>query len=255
MRRETRRALDTYLLAMADDELILGHRDSEWTGHAPILEEDIAFTNLALDELGHAQMWYGLLADLRAEDSATYPNELVFHREAPDFRNVQLVETPNGDWAHSMLRQYFFDAFESVHLALLDASEYQPLAAGAAKALSEERYHLRHTRAWVRRLGLGTDESHRRMQRALDALWGPVQQLFEPTEGHQRLVEEAIVPATADVREGWSQEVESMLAEADLEVPEGAGRTTPSRRQHSEQLVSLLTDLQYVARSHPGAAW
>ena len=126
---------------LADDELILGQRDSEWTGHAPILEEDIAFSNIAQDELGHATIWYGLLSELTGEE----PNELVFFRDFDDFRNVTLVELPNGDWAFSMLRQYLFDAFEMVRLSQLLESLYRPVAEAAAKIRMEELYHYRHT--------------------------------------------------------------------------------------------------------------
>jgi ring-1,2-phenylacetyl-CoA epoxidase subunit PaaC len=254
MEAEILSALEAYLLAMADDELILGHRNSEWTGHAPILEEDIAFTNLALDELGHAQLWYGLLADLKGEDE-TYPDRLAFHREAPAFRNVQLVELPNGDWARSMLRQYLFDAYEAVHLDQLRASEHKPLAAAAAKALNEERYHLRHTSAWVRRLGLGTEESHGRMQVAIDLLWGYMLQCFQPTAGRTLLESAGLAPAVADVRAAWEQEVEPLLAEAELAIPDQNKQSPDSRGAHSEHLVSILTDMQFVARSYPGAAW
>lgn len=254
MRAEVQDALAACLLAMADDELILGHRDSEWTGHAPILEEDIAFTNLALDELGHAQLWYGLLRDLKGEPE-TYPDQLVFHREAPAFRNVQLVELPNGDWARSMLRQYLFDAYESSNLAGLRESSYEPLAAAAAKALNEERYHLRHTSAWVRRLGLGTEDSHERMQNAVNDLWPYAQQLFLPAPGRELLEQEGLTPALADVQQGWLDQVRPLLSGAELEVPDQAEPEVDSRSSHSEQLVSILTDLQYVARSYPGADW
>src|SRR5215471_16608308 len=141
-------ALPTYLLALADDELLLGHRDSEWTGHAPILEEDIAFANLAQDEIGHAALWYGLLRNLDGSD----PDRLIFFREPGAFRNAQLVELPKGDWAFSMLRQYLFDAAESVRLPLLAVSTHRPLAEAAAKIRPEELYHLRHTQAWIQRL-------------------------------------------------------------------------------------------------------
>ncbi|MGA9531276.1 MAG: 1,2-phenylacetyl-CoA epoxidase subunit PaaC [Anaerolineales bacterium] len=254
MKAEIQDAQEAYLLAMADDELILGHRNSEWTGHAPILEEDIAFTNLALDELGHAQLWYGLLADLKGEDDS-YPDQLVFYREAPAFRNVQLVELPNGDWARSMLRQYLFDAYEAVHLSGLRESKFAPLAAAAAKAFNEERYHLRHTRAWVRRLGLGTAESHDRMQAALEFLWPYVLQCFQPTPGRSLLVTASISPDPGDIQSAWLAEVEPLLTEADLKIPVESKPSIDSRAIHSEHLVSILTDMQYVARSYPGAAW
>jgi ring-1,2-phenylacetyl-CoA epoxidase subunit PaaC len=161
-------------LSMADDELILAHRDSEWTGHAPILEEDIAFSNIAQDELGHASLWYDLCSSISGED----PDRLVFFRSADDYRNVQLVELPIGDWALTIARQYLFDAYELVNLANLANSNHKPLADIAGKIRTEELYHYRHTSSWVRRLGLGTDESNRRTQLALEALWPFAGQLF-----------------------------------------------------------------------------
>ena len=151
--------LNDYILSLADDELILGHRDSEWCGHAPILEEDIAFANLALDEIGHANLWYGLLAGILEQDPLTYPDQLVYFRRPNDYRNIQMVELPNGDWAFSMLRQYLLDAAELVRLNALAQSQFIPLAEVAAKILKEELYHHRHSSAWVRRLGLGTATS------------------------------------------------------------------------------------------------
>ncbi|MGH7428237.1 MAG: 1,2-phenylacetyl-CoA epoxidase subunit PaaC, partial [Candidatus Methylomirabilaceae bacterium] len=160
-------AVAARVLALADDELILAHRDSEWTGHAPILEEDIGLANIAQDELGHAGLWYGIYRSLVGHD----PDRMVFFREAGDWRCVQLVELPKGDWAFTMLRQYLFDAYEHVLLTQLAQSRHEGVAAAAAKIRQEELYHSRHTSAWVRRLGLGTAESHRRTQDALDALW------------------------------------------------------------------------------------
>ncbi|MCS6911212.1 MAG: phenylacetate-CoA oxygenase subunit PaaC, partial [Anaerolineales bacterium] len=148
---EIERALAEKLLALADDELILAHRNSEWTGHAPILEEDIALANIAQDELGHAMLYYELHCAL----AGGTPDRLAFFREAADFRNVQLVELPKGDWAFTMLRQYLFDAYELALLAQLTHSAHRPLAEVAAKVRNEELYHYKHTGAWVRRLGLG----------------------------------------------------------------------------------------------------
>jgi ring-1,2-phenylacetyl-CoA epoxidase subunit PaaC len=167
MNDDLKEILRRKLLAMADDELVLAHRNSEWTGHAPILEEDIAFSNIAQDELGHAGLFYNIIQALTEE----VPDQLVFFREAAEFRNVQMVELPKGDWAFSMVRQYLFDAFEMVRATQLVNSSYRPLADVAAKIRQEELYHYRHTSNWVHRLGLGTEESHGRMQTALDQLW------------------------------------------------------------------------------------
>ena len=244
--------LASYLLALADDELLLGHRDSEWTGHAPILEEDIAFANLAQDEIGHAALWYGLLRDL----DGTEPDRLIFFREPAEYRNTQLVELPKGDWAFSMLRQYLFDTNEFVRLSMQARSRHRPLAEVAAKIAPEEMYHLRHTVSWVERLAQGTDESHRRMQAALDLLWPYALQLFEPTPGADELVHKGIAPAAAELRHGWLQAVGPFLGEVGLLLPEAEQSVSVRRDMHTPHLAELLADMQSVARLEgPDVHW
>lgn len=255
MEAELKEALAEKLLAMADDELILGHRDSEWAGHAPILEEDIAFANIALDEMGHAKIWYSLVAELHGEDPDAYADRLVFFREAGDYRSARLVELPTGDWAFSITRQYVFDAYEIVALEQLAHSQYPPLAEAAVKIRREELYHYRHTHAWVQRLGLGTEESQGRMQRALDQLWPEVGQLFEPLPGEAALVEAGYVPAAARIRAAWEQVVFAALAEASLQVPTAATAAAGPRDQHTPHLAPLLAEMQEVARLNPDARW
>ncbi len=252
MKTTLQNALADYLLAMADDELILGHRDSEWCGYAPILEEDIAFANLALDEIGHASLWYTLLAELRREDPQTYADQLVFFRQAREYRNIQMVELPPGDWAFSMLRQYLFDAFEQVHLSALRQSRYAPVASAAAKVLTEELYHYRHTSAWVRRLALGTDDSHMRMQKALDALWPYVAQLFVPFTDEPLLLQEGYVPTRSELESQWNAKVTPFLQECALSLPQPSP-TRYARDQHTPHLKVLLAEMQSVARLEPGA--
>jgi ring-1,2-phenylacetyl-CoA epoxidase subunit PaaC len=245
-------ALAAQLLAMADDELVLGHRDSQWTGHAPILEEDIAFANLAQDELGHAIALYGLVQSLRGD----VPDHLVFFREPGEFRNVQLVELPNGDWAFSMLRQFLFDAAEAVRLPLLAESQYAPLAAVAGKIRTEELYHYRHTHAWVKRLALGTAESHRRMQIALDQAWPFALQLFSPLPDEPELTSAGIIPAASVVRAAWLDDVQPFLRAIGLQVPAATGVRVLGRDTHTEHLAPMLADMQSVARSEsPEAQW
>jgi ring-1,2-phenylacetyl-CoA epoxidase subunit PaaC len=246
-----REALCGKLLAMADDELILGHRNSEWTGHAPILEEDIAFSNIAQDEQGHAAVWYGLLGELTGDEA----DKLVFFRDAADFRNAQIVELPKGDWAFTMMRQYLFDAAEKVWLLHLLSSEYRPLAEAAAKIRTEELYHFRHSSSWVRRLGLGTEESHRRTQTALDTLWGYGLQLFAPLPGEERLVAAGFVPEAADACRAWEIAVTPFLVDSGLKVPKPAQPTAGSRTEHTPHLQSLIAELQEVARLDPEALW
>jgi ring-1,2-phenylacetyl-CoA epoxidase subunit PaaC len=254
MKADLKTAMAAKLLAMADDELVLGHRDSEWCGHAPILEEDIAFANIALDEIGHAILWYGLHADLVDENRETYPDKLAYERPASAYRSARIVELPKGDWAFSMMRQYLFDAYEMAMLERLAASRYSPVSEAAAKIRKEEIYHLRHTKAWVRRLGLGTEESHQRMQAALDALWPAAAQLFEPVDGEAELIAAGHVPDPAGVRCAWEEEVGKWLTDAGLALPPGAD-TPGDRDQHTEYLAALLDDLQQVTRQYPGLKW
>ncbi len=245
-------ALAARLLAMADDELILAHRNSEWAGHAPILEEDIALANIALDEMGHAAIWYGLHAELTGDD----PDRLIFFRHPGAYRNVQMVELPKGDWAFTLVRQYLFDAAESVTLTHLRASTYQPLAEAAAKIATEEVYHLRHSGLWLRRLGLGTEESHARTQAALDALWPYAGQLFVPLPEDEPLIAAAIIPDLTLVHREWDAVARSFLTACGLCIPDNSlpQRAIP-RSEHTEYLMRLLAEMQSVARLDPAAEW
>ena len=191
------------LLALGDDELILGQRNSEWCGHAPILEEDNAFANLALDEIGHAGLWYTILAELRGEDPETYPDALVYFRDMPDYRCAQLVELPKGDWAFSILRQYLFDSAEKVRLDALASNPFRALAEAAIKIGMEEKYHLRHSQAWMRRLGLGTQESQRRLQNALNEAWPYTRQLFVSLPVDPVMVGEGLLPDPQSMLAAW----------------------------------------------------
>lgn len=244
-------ALQTYLLALADDQLILAHRNSEWIGHAPILEEDIALANIAQDELGHATLFYNLYGVLTGDD----PNALVFFRDAADFRHVQMVEYPRGDWAFTMLRQYLFDAAEMALLARLVDSAYRPLAETAVKMRNEEIYHHRHTSAWLRRLGLGTAESQQRTQAALNILWPLAQQLFVPLPGEAELVTAGIALPAAAWQQAWLDEVRPFLTACSLTIPTHNTPPATDRAKHSDHLAPLLADLQKVARLEPNAKW
>jgi ring-1,2-phenylacetyl-CoA epoxidase subunit PaaC len=251
MNPDLTRALTTKLLALADDEFILGHRDSEWCGHAPILEEDIAFANIAQDELGHAILWYEALQGLTGQD----PNQLAFFRGPLEWRNTQFVEFPKGDWAFTMLRQYLFDAYEITLLDQLSNSPYA-LIAEIAKALPEERYHYRHTSQWVTRLGLGTHESNQRMQTALDALWPYALQLFELVPDEGLLVEDGITSDPVKLQIEWSDKVIKHLTAANLQVPQIQIPVVADRSLHTEHLAAILTDLQEVAQTEiPETEW
>jgi ring-1,2-phenylacetyl-CoA epoxidase subunit PaaC len=247
--------LSEYLIALADDELILGHRDSEWTGHAPILEEDIAFANIALDEIGHARLWYELAAELVGADKSRYPDQQVYFRPAADWRCLQLVELPKGDWAFSMLRQYLFDAFEAYRLTGLASSKHKPLSDVAARIRNEELYHLRHTKAWVPRLVQGTEESRRRMQVALEELWPYAQGLGAPLPGELELLSDAYVPGSASLFDMWTEEATNFLTDCGLRIPETANDVQVDRAVHSEYFPAMIADLQEVAQADPEAQW
>ena len=248
---DLQRALAAYLLARADDELILAHRNSEWTGHAPILEEDIALANIAQDELGHAGLWYDIYHGLTGAN----PDQLVFFRDAAAYCCTWLVALPRGDWAFTLLRQYLFDVAETVALEGLVNSGYRPVADAAAKIRREELYHLRHSAAWVRRLGLGTVESHARCQAALDTLWGYALQLFAPQPGEAALVAAGLVPDAAALQAAWEAQVRPFLADAGLIVPEVDRPVAGDRATTAPDLPALLAEMQEVARGDPEAEW
>jgi ring-1,2-phenylacetyl-CoA epoxidase subunit PaaC len=250
-----RAVLDCKLLRLADDEFILGHRNSQWTGHGPILEEDIAFANLALDEIGHAILWYRIVATLRDEDPETYPDTLVYRRTGREFGNVDVVALPHTDWAFSMLRQFLFDTYESIHIPALAASTYEAIADAAVKIKQEEVYHLHHTKAWVLRLGLGTEESRRRMQAALEQLWTPFQQLFVPDPEEFVLVEAGFIADLRQIGIKWHDAVVPFLESCSLIVP-----ATPIVSQERlvadpAHMVPLVDELQQVSRIAPDAVW
>lgn len=247
---ELRAALIEKLTALADDEIILAHRDGEWTGHAPILEEDIALANIAQDELGHATLFLELRRGLDGSD----PDRLAFFRDAGEYRCARLVELPRGDWAFTMVRQYLFDVYEAVWLDAARLSAYPPLAEVAAKAVREEKFHLQHTALWVERLALGTEESRRRTQSALDGLWPHVGQLFAPLSGEADLVAAGLVPDPAAVRRTWEGFVlPHLTGKCGLSLPEVGTDLPESREVHTEHLAPLLAEMQSVARAVPGA--
>lgn len=243
-------ALIARLTAMGDDELLLGHRNSEWTGHGPMLEEDIALSNLAQDEIGHAVLWYGLRAELDGSD----PDDLAFRRDASGFLSCAFVELPRGDWAFTMLRQFLFDCYEAEALPRLERSGHRPLAAAAAKARREELFHLRHTGLWVKRLGLGTDESRRRSVAALSVLWDDFGGLLAPLPGDGLLVEAGVLPDWSSLAAAVVSRVRSALAAADLDP--GSDPVVPPlarRETASEARTELLGTMQEVARADPEA--
>lgn len=253
MRAEVRSALVERLTALADDELILGHRNSEWTGHAPLLEEDIALANLAQDEIGHAQLWYQLRGSLDGSD----PDVLVFHRDAAEYRSCRLVELPRGDWAFTMARQFLFDAYEAELLPRLRRSAWQPLADAAAKITREELFHLRHSGLWLERLAVGTDESRRRLLAALELALPELPGLLAPLPQDAVLVGLGHLPAAEELASAVLARVSQAFAELDLPtsgIPVETGET--ARHRHGPELEELLATMQSVARADQEAwAW
>ncbi|MFE3180315.1 1,2-phenylacetyl-CoA epoxidase subunit PaaC [Streptomyces violascens] len=229
-------------LALGDDALVLSHRLGEWAGHAPVLEEEVALANIALDLLGQARV---LLSQVGDED------ELAYLREERAFRNLQLVEQPNGDFAHTIARQLYFSTYQHLLYGELAAGEGE-FTALAAKAVKEVEYHRDHAEQWTLRLGDGTEESHGRMQRACEALWRFTGEMFQPVPG--------LDLNWTDLEARWTTSVTSVLGRATLTVPEGA-RTgawaAGAGRQglHTESFGRMLAEMQHLHRSHPGASW
>ena len=242
------------VLRRADDALILGHRLSEWCGHAPMVEEDIALANIALDLVGQARSLYNYAA--RVEGSGLTEDHFAYRREQHQYRNCLLVEEPNGDFAATIVRQVLFSAFMDLYWREMMNSRDETLAAIAAKAEKETAYHLRHSGEWLIRLGDGTDESHERAQAALDELWAYSGELFETDEVEQALVQSGIAPDTRHLEQTWKQRTEPILREATLNIPTTPFMQTGGRSgRHTEHLGYILADLQYLQRTHPEAVW
>ncbi len=242
------------LLRLGDDRLVLGHRLSEWCGHGPILEEDIALANLALDLVGQANLFLGLAGTVEGEGRDA--DALAYLREAVAFRNCRLVELPRGDFGVTMMRQFLFDAWSWHHLGRLRESTHAEVAGLAERSRKETTYHLRHSSTWVVRLGDGTEESHARVQQALDDLWRFTGELFVTDEVDARLGARGIAPDPAVLRAPWEETVREVLTRATLRVPDAPVVSRPIRRgDHTEHLGHLLAEMQILARSHPGASW
>ncbi|AVO36338.1 1,2-phenylacetyl-CoA epoxidase subunit PaaC [Pukyongiella litopenaei] len=248
-------ALFQFLLRMGDNTLVLGHRVSEWCGHAPVLEEDIALANTALDLIGQTQMWLGLAGEI--EGKGRTADDLAMLRDAWDFRNLLLAEQPNGDFGQTMMRQFLFDAWHRIMLERLADSGDGRVAGIAAKALKEARYHVERSADTVIGLGDGTEESHARMQAALDLLWPYVGEMFAPDNVDAAMTQTGIAPDPADLRPDYDAHVLKVLGEATLQVPEGTFAHGGGKAgfRHSEHLGHLLTQMQWLQRAYPGATW
>lgn len=243
-----------YLLRLADDRLVLGHRVSEWCGHGPILEEDIALANVALDLIGEATALYKLAG--AAEGQGRNEDALAYFRDAVDFRNVLLAELPKGDFAVTIVRQLFFSVYSLLQMEALSKSTNAELAGVAAKTVKEARYHIRHSAQWVVTLGDGTDESHARAQRAVNDLWRYTGELFLADDVDREAAAAGVGIDPSTLADAWRTQVTEVLQRATLTVPTVAYMQRGGRDgKHTEHLGHMLDEMQIVARSHPGASW
>jgi ring-1,2-phenylacetyl-CoA epoxidase subunit PaaC len=242
------------LLRISDSTLILGHRVSEWCGHGPALEEDIALANVALDLIGQTQMWLGLAGEVEGKGRGA--DDLAYLRDAWDFRNLLMVERPNGDFGHTLMRQFLFDAFHFELLKALQSSSDPRVAEIAAKASKEVAYHLERSSDLVIRLGDGSDASHKRMQDALDALWAYTGEMFLADEKDVAVAEAGIAPNPRDLKAAWDATVVDVLTEATLAIPaDSFAHKGGKRGVHTEHLGFILADMQFLQRAYPGSNW
>jgi ring-1,2-phenylacetyl-CoA epoxidase subunit PaaC len=243
-----------YALRRADDALILGHRLSEWCGHAPMMEEDMALANMGLDLLGQARELYSYAA--KVEGNGNDEDTFAYLRDVRQYRNLLLLEQPNGDFARTMARQFFYAVFADLYWRAMMNSRDATLAAIAAKSEKESAYHVRHCSEWIIRLGDGTDESHRRAQTAIDDLWAYTGEMFEVDDSERGLIDAGIATDPATLRPRWLEMVSNVLREATLTLPKSDWMQQGGRSgRHSEYLGHLLSELQSMQRTFPGAAW
>ncbi|MBK8454271.1 MAG: 1,2-phenylacetyl-CoA epoxidase subunit PaaC [Thiofilum sp.] len=249
-----KQATQEYATRLGDDSVILGHRLSEWCSNAPFLEEDLALANVALDYIGRARMYYTYAAEL-ANDGRT-EDDFAYGRNEREYHNLLINELPRGDFAYTIMRQLLLDVFNVHFLTQLMQSKDETLAAIAAKAIKETRYHLRRSREWTLRLGDGTAESHRRAQRALDSLWGYTHELFDLDTTEQLLADAGIGVNNPALRPQWLKEVAEIVAEATLTLPADGWAVRGGRvGYHTENLGHILTEMQFVHRSYPAQQW
>ena len=243
-----------YTLRLADTALILGHRLSEWVGHSPVIEEDLAFGNMGLDLIGQARSLYSYAGEI--EGKGRGEDALAYLRDAGDYRNILLVEQPNGDFATTMTRQLLYAAYATPYFEALAHAKDVTLAAIAAKAAKEMAYHLRHSAEWTIRLGDGTDESHARAQAAVDELWPYTGEMFECDPAERALIDAGVAVDPAPLGARWDKTVGDVLADATLTRPDSGYMQSGGRiGRHSEHLGHILSDLQFLQRAYPGATW
>jgi len=247
-------SLYKYVLTLGDDALILGQRLSQWAYKGPFLEEDIALSNISLDMFGRANLLLEYAATLKG--NGTTSDELAFKRNEREFSNHIICEQPNGNFADTMVRQFFLDAFYKLFLQKLTNSKDEQLSAIAQKSIKETTYHLRHSSKWIIRLGDGTAESHAKVQSAIDNLWMFSDELFEINEIDKEMVKEKIGVDCSSIKAEWDKIIDDVLSEATLKRPEDTHMTTGGREGiHTENLGHLLSDMQYLQRAYPEAKW
>jgi ring-1,2-phenylacetyl-CoA epoxidase subunit PaaC len=243
-----------YALRRADDALILGHRLSEWCGHAPMLEEDMALANMGLDLLGQARELYSYAA--KVEGKGNDEDKFAYLRDVRQYRNLLLLEQPNGDFARTMVRQFFYSVFADLYWRAMMKSGDPTLAAIAAKSEKESAYHVRHCSEWIVRLGDGTEESHRRAQSAIDELWAFTGEMFAVDDSERGLIDAGIAIDPANLRAPWLKTISNVVNEATLALPKNDWMQQGGRiGHHSEHLGHLLSELQSLQRTFPGATW
>lgn len=242
------------LLRLGDSTLILGHRVSEWCGHSPALEEDIALANVALDLIGQTQFWLELAGEIEGKGRSA--DDLAYLRDAWDFRNLLIVERPNGDFGHTLMRQFLFDAWHHEMLKALEGSSDKRVAEIAAKAGREVAYHLERSSDLVIRLGDGTEESHARMQKALDDLWAYTGEMFTADDKDAEMAAQGIAPDPSTLRAGWDRTLRHVLDQATLTIPDSTFAHKGGKQGvHTEALGFILADMQFLQRAYPGASW
>jgi ring-1,2-phenylacetyl-CoA epoxidase subunit PaaC len=254
--------ISSYITHLADNALILGHRNSEWTGHGPILEQDIAISNIALDLVGQARNFYQLAASrlntLEPGENIT-EDDLAYLRDTTEYTNLLLVEQPNGDWAKTILRQFYFSTYQGLLYSELLKSQSSEIAAISEKSLKETRYHIKWSREWVLRLGDGTEESHGRLLAAMQSLEPWIAEIFSPADFEYEADSEGVGTLPEIFRDEWFDRVNKILAEATLPVLSSGKKPMQilagKKGIHSEHLGYLLAEMQFLQRAHPGSNW
>ncbi|MCC6372043.1 MAG: phenylacetate-CoA oxygenase subunit PaaC [Bacteroidia bacterium] len=247
-------ALFKYSIRLGDTSLILAQRLSEWTGHGPFLEEDLALTNITLDIFGRAKSLLEYAAKI--EDKGRTEDDLAFLRTDREYFNALITEQPNGDYAKTIMRQAFIDCFDLLFYTALAKSKDETLAGIATKSIKEITYHKRHSFSWVMRFGNGTEESHTRLQQGFDEVWAFTEELFEMNEVDEVLLKEGIAVDLSALKPLWLKEITELLDKANVQIPEGVYMQKGSRKGiHSEHLGYILAEMQSLPRMHPNAKW